>query len=68
MPTMYTYTHMTLIIYLFNCSQVLTQHNTTSQWKKPLEAAEVIQEWESRLASRYLWRKGNNNNTYQFKT
>ena len=36
--------------YLFNCSQVPTQHNTTSLWKKPLKAAEVIQEWEFRLA------------------
>ena len=26
------------------------QHSTTSLWKRPLEAAEVIQEWESRLA------------------
>ena len=37
--------------HLYNCSQVPTQHNITSLWKKPLEAAEVIQEWESRLAS-----------------
>ena len=37
--------------HFFNCSQRTTQHNTTSLWKKPLEAAEVIQEWESRLAS-----------------
>ena len=35
----------------FNCSQLPTQHNTTSLWKNPLKAAEVIQEWESRLAS-----------------
>ena len=26
-----------------NCSQLPTQHNTTSLWKKPLEATEVIQ-------------------------
>ena len=37
--------------HLFNCSQVPTQHNTTSLWKKPLEAAEVIQVLESKLAS-----------------
>ena len=37
--------------HLFNSNQVTTQHNTTSLWKKPLEVAEVIQEWESRLAS-----------------
>ena len=36
--------------HLFNYSQVPTKHNTTSLWKKPLEAAEVIQECESRLA------------------
>ena len=36
--------------HLFNCSQVPTQHSTTSLWKKPLEAAEVTQEWECRLA------------------
>ena len=39
------------INHLFNCSQLPTQHNITSPWKKPLEAAEVVQEWESRLAS-----------------
>ena len=37
--------------HLFNCSQVPTQQNTTSLWKKPAKAAEVIQEWESRLAT-----------------
>ena len=37
--------------HLFNCSQLPTQHNTISQWKKPLKAAKVIHEWESRLAS-----------------
>ena len=37
--------------HLFNCNQVPAQHNTTIMWKKPLEAAKVIQEWESRLAS-----------------
>ena len=37
--------------HLFNCSQVPTQHNITSLRKKPLETAEVIQEWESRLVS-----------------
>ena len=37
--------------HLFYCSQVLTQYNTISLWKKALEAAEVIQKWESRLAS-----------------
>ena len=30
--------------HLFNCSQVPTQHNTTSLWKKPLKAANAIQE------------------------
>ena len=34
--------------HLFNCSQVPTQHNTT---KVCVKAAEVIQEWESRLVS-----------------
>ena len=28
--------------HLFNCGQISTQHNITSLWKKPLEAAEVI--------------------------
>ena len=28
--------------HLFNCSQVPTQHNVTSLWKKSLEAAVVI--------------------------
>ena len=37
--------------HLFHCSQFPTQHNATSLWKKLLEAAEVIQKWESRLAS-----------------
>ena len=37
--------------HLFNCGQVPTHHNTTSLWKKSLKAAEIIQEWESRLAS-----------------
>ena len=37
--------------HLFNYSQLPTQHNTTSLWKKPLEATEIIQEWESRLAT-----------------
>ena len=36
--------------HLFICSQLPTQYNTTSLWKKPLEAAEIIQEWESKLA------------------
>ena len=45
----FSHTHDTN--HLFNCSQVPTQHNTTNLWKKPLEAAEVIQEWEFRLAS-----------------
>ena len=37
--------------HLFNCSQLQTQHKTTSLRKKPLEAAEVIQKWKSRLSS-----------------
>ena len=40
---------MTLITSL---TVVKYQHNTTTLWKKPLEAAEAIQEWESRLALR----------------
>ena len=36
--------------YLFNCRQVPTQCNIISLWEKTLETAEVIQEWESRLA------------------
>ena len=36
---------------LLNCSQVPTKHNVTSLWKKPENTAEVIQEWESILAS-----------------
>ena len=39
--------------HLFTCSQLPMQHNTTSLWKKPLEVAEVIQEWKSRLV---FWR------------
>ena len=38
-------THMTLIASLI---AVNYQHNNTSLWKNPLEAAEIIQEWESR--------------------
>ena len=41
-PLYLTHTHDTNR--LFNCSQVPTQHNTTSLWKKPVEAAEVNQE------------------------
>ena len=61
--------------YFFNCSQVPTQHKTANLWKKPLEAAEVIREWESKLASlrsyglapsRYPWRRGNNNNSTKY--
>ena len=37
--------------HLFNCSQVPTQPNTTSLVENSLEAAEVIQELEFRLAS-----------------
>ena len=37
--------------HLFNYSQLPTPQNTTSLWKKSLEIAETIQEWESRLAS-----------------
>ena len=48
-PLFLSHTHNTN--HLFKCSQVATQHNTTSLCKKPLEVAEVIQEWESRLAS-----------------
>ena len=48
-PLCLSHTHDTN--HLFKCSQLQTQHNTTSLWKKPLEAAEVIQEWESRLVS-----------------
>ena len=48
-PLCLSHTHDTN--YLFNCSQVPTQHNTTSLWKKPSEAAEVIKEWKSRLTS-----------------
>ena len=48
-PLCLSHTHD--INYLFNCKQVPKQHNTTSLCKKPLEAAQVIQKWESRLAS-----------------
>ena len=48
-PLCWSHTHDTN--HLFNCSQVPTQHNTTSLWKMPLESAEVIRKWESRLAS-----------------
>ena len=48
-PLCLSHTHDTN--HLFNCSQVPTQHNTTSLWKKSLTTAEVIQKWESRLAS-----------------
>ena len=40
--------HMTLITSL---TAVKCQHNTTSLRKKPIKVAEVIQEWESALAS-----------------
>ena len=36
------------INHLFNCSQVPTQYHATSLRKKLLEAAAVIQDWESR--------------------
>ena len=48
-PLWLLHTHSTN--HLFNFSQLPTQHTTTILWKKPLETAEVIQEWESRLAS-----------------
>ena len=47
-PLCLSHTHD--IKHLFNCGQVPIQHNTTNLWKNSLEAAEVIQEWESRLA------------------
>ena len=47
-PLCFSHTHDTS--HLFNCSQVKTRHNTNNLWKKPLQAAKVIQEWESRLA------------------
>ena len=53
-PLCLSHTHDTN--HLFNCNQLPTQHNTTtSLWKKPLKAAEVIQEWESRLASLFYY-------------
>ena len=69
-PLCLSYTHDTTC--LFNCSQIPTQHSTTSLWKKPLEAAEVIREWKSRLAFlreqeiatlRYPLKRGNNKNS-----
>ena len=48
-PICLSHTHDTN--HFFNCSQLPTEHNSTSLWKKPLEAAEVTQEWKSRLAS-----------------
>ena len=42
---------LTRMTQITNCNQVPTQHYATGLWKKPLEAAEVIQEWETRLAS-----------------
>ena len=39
-----TYTPQCPICLSHTHDQVPAQHNTTSQWKKPLEAAEVIQE------------------------
>ena len=44
-------THLRNTIYCFNSSQVLTQHHTNSLWKKPFEAADIIQEGELRLVS-----------------
>ena len=41
-PLCLSHTHD--INHLFNYSQLLTQQNTISLWKKPLEAAEIIQE------------------------
>ena len=51
--------------HLFNCSQLSTEQNNTSLWKKASGAAEVVKECESRLASlreemaasRYPWRR-----------
>ena len=48
-PLCLSHTHDTH--HLFNCNQVATQYNATNRWKRSLEAAEVIREWESRLAS-----------------
>ena len=48
-PLCLTHTHDTNR--LFNGSQVPIQHNTTRLWKKPLEAAMVIRDWESRLTT-----------------
>ena len=50
MPTMLV-SHTNDTNHLFSCSQLPTKYNTTSLWKKPLEAAEVIQEWVFSLAS-----------------
>ena len=52
-PTMLVSHTLTLIIFstAVKYQQNTTQHNTISPWKKPLEEPEVIQEWESRLAS-----------------
>ena len=41
-PLCLSHTHETN--HLFNFSQLPTQHHTTNLWKKPLQAAEVIQE------------------------
>ena len=66
MPTMLdTYTHDTN--YLINCSQAPTKHHATSLGKKALKAAQLIQEWESRLAFLRgfgtLFESSNNNNS-----
>ena len=45
----HTQSHTHDTSHLFNYSQVATQHHATRLWKKPLEAAEVIFDWESRL-------------------
>ena len=36
--------------HFFDGSQLTTQHNAASLWKKPLEMEVVIQEWKSSLA------------------
>ena len=55
-PLRLTHTHNTN--HLFNCSQVLTQHHDTSQWKRPLNVTKIIQEWKSRLVLRFEGFKG----------
>ena len=76
-PLCLTHTRTHDTTHLFNCSQVPTQHNTISLWKKPLEVAEVsksgnldwlLGEIKGWLLQNILGGGGNNSNTKKIES